>query len=328
MSFWEYERYVPVAEKREQAARKLEQLRKKNPGIAPVCIEGRAIAVTWWGKSWNANLERYADYRNRISRGRSYVRHGAVLDLQIDRGAVRALVQGRRARPYEVTIKIREMSASAWNALTRSCEGQLDSLPELLAGRFPKALGALFLDRDTGMFPAPQEIGFACSCPDWAGMCKHVAAVLYGIGARLDENPSLFFKLRNIDVHDLISQAVHDAASSFLDRANRKSERVINDADLSEMFGIDMDEAPGAVPAPGTGPGGGSCAVSRQCAETGIAGAKPCVRTSCTITGGRAGGRRKKKAQCWRTGCAHTRKDNCTRRRFCRYREKPKQSGA
>ncbi len=242
MSFWEYERYETVGEKRAKAARKLEQIRRKNPGIAPVFIDGRAIATTWWGKSWNANLERYADYSNRIGRGRSYVRHGAVLDLQIDAGEVQALVQGRRSKPYAVTIKIQGMSRNAWKDLTRECAGQLDSLQELLSGKFPKALGELFMARGTGMFPAPKEIAFSCSCPDWADMCKHVAAALYGIGARLDEAPALFFKLRKVDVQDLVSQAVQDNTRSLLDKAGRKSKRVLDDADLSDVFGIDMDD--------------------------------------------------------------------------------------
>ena len=178
MSYWGYPRYVSVAEKRAKAARKLKQLRKKNPAIQPIVLEGSAIAKTWWGKSWNLNLERYADYSNRIGRGRSYVRHGAVLDLQISAGQVNSLVQGSRAKPYSVTIKIKGITKTIWKTMKAACAGKLDSLPELLRGKFPKALGEVFTAQGRGLFPSPQEIDFDCSCPDWAYMCKHVAATL------------------------------------------------------------------------------------------------------------------------------------------------------
>ena len=242
MGDWGYPRYVPVAEKKAKAAKKLKQLKKKNLGIRPVVIEGRAIAQTWWGKSWNKNLERYADYSNRIGRGRSYVRHGAVLDLQIDSGMVESLVQGSRSKPYSVTIHIKAIDKNIWERMKISCEGRLDSLQELLAGKFPTALGEIFMAQGEGLFPSPKEIEFDCSCPDWAYMCKHVAATLYGIGARLDEEPSLFFKLRKVEMKDLISQAVEDKAGKLLKKAEKGSKRVIAESDIPDIFGIDLEE--------------------------------------------------------------------------------------
>ena len=242
MGYWNYPRYVPVAEKQAKADQKLKQLKKKNPNIRPVRLEGRALAQSWWGKAWNKNLERYADFSNRIGRGRSYVRHGAVLDLQIQPGRVDALVQGSASSPYEVEIRIKEIPEKDWKAMITVCEGRLESLQELLAGQFPKALADVFTAQGKGLFPTPTEIGFSCSCPDWASMCKHVAAALYGIGARFDEDPSLFFSLRNRDISDLISTAVAEGTRTLLDRAERKSDRVLDDADLSDVFGIDMDE--------------------------------------------------------------------------------------
>jgi uncharacterized Zn finger protein len=196
MVFWNQFEYVTVAEKRAKAAQSLKKLKKKKEDTRPVVIEGRAIATTWWGKAWNENLERYADYSNRIGRGRSYVRNGAVLDLKIRPGEVEALVQGSRSKPYEVIVKIEAISKEAWSRIKTASAGQLDSLQELMSGKFPKSLGALFIEGGKGLFPGPKEIKFSCSCPDWATMCKHVAAVLYGIGARLDEEPALFFTLR------------------------------------------------------------------------------------------------------------------------------------
>ena len=234
--------YVSVAQKRASAAKQLQALKKKNPRIQPVVIERKAIASTWWGKSWNENLERYADYSNRIERGRSYVRHGAVLDLRINSGKIHALVQGSLAKPYEVEIVIEALDQSSWKWIRKAVGGQLDSLAELLAGKFPQSLQELFFTRDKGLFPSPKEISFDCSCPDWASMCKHVAATLYGIGARLDEQPGLFFEIRQIKVDKLIIQTVKSTTRTLLKKAETRSSRVMEDADLTGVFGIELDE--------------------------------------------------------------------------------------
>jgi uncharacterized Zn finger protein len=255
---WRYPSYEPVKQRRERARKKLAQLKKTNPLVQPVVIEGSLLARNWWGKSWNRNLERYADFSNRIGRGRSYVRHGAVLDLQIEPGKVKALVQGSRARPYQVAVRIRGLEAKTWKAIRHACAGHVDSLQGLLAGRFPEALAELFTARGQGLFPAPEEIEFDCSCPDWAYMCKHVAATLYGIGARLDEDPSLFFELRRVKMLDLICEAVAETSAQLLQKSNGRSGPVIADDDISEVFGIVMEDAldfenvpssPGKVPA-------------------------------------------------------------------------------
>ena len=243
MGYWDYyPPYVSVAEKRAKAARKLKQLKKRNPDIKPILLEGTAIARTWWGKSWNLNLERYADYSNRIGRGRSYVRHGAVLDLQIDAGKVESLVQGTKSKPYSVSVKIKSVNKKIWQDIKSACEGKLDSLQELLAGKFPKALDVIFMAQGEGLFPTPKEIEFSCSCPDWAYMCKHVAATLYGIGARFDEDPELFFKLRKVKMKDLVTQAVEDKTRKLLKKAKKKTARVIEESDLAGVFGIDIEE--------------------------------------------------------------------------------------
>ncbi len=244
MRYRRFPKYVTVAEKKAKSENKLKQLRKKIPGIAPVIIEGGALARTWWGKAWNRNLERYADYSNRIGRGKSYVRHGAVLDLKIAGGQVTALVQGTKAKPYEVVVHIDPVKKTHWDRIRKECQGELRSLPDLMAGKFPKALGEIFLAEGKGLFPTPKEIGFSCSCPDWASMCKHVAATLYGIGARLDEDQLLFFTLRQADTEELVAQAVTEKTSDLLAGAARKSSRVIDDADLPGLFGIDLDGEP------------------------------------------------------------------------------------
>jgi len=238
--------YVSVAKKRAKAKRQLAKLLKKNPNLRPIVLEGTALTKTWWGKAWNKNLERYADFSNRIGRGRSYVRHGAVLDLQITAGKVTALVQGSDREPYEVEIAIKPITKSQWKRIVQAVSGELASLEQLLQGRFPKALEAIFTADKKGLFPTPKEISLECDCPDWATMCKHIAAVLYGIGSRLDEDPLLFFALRQANVEDLITQAVQDQSDKLIKQAKRKSSRVIDDSELGDVFGIDLDTQPDA----------------------------------------------------------------------------------
>jgi uncharacterized Zn finger protein len=237
-----YPPYVPVRERRAKAEKALQQLRKKQPGITPVIIAGNALATTWWGKAWNSNLERYADYRNRIGRGRSYVRHRAVLDLQLAPGHITALGQGSEAQPYRVAITVDTLSAHHWATIRASCAGCFDSLSALLAGTFPQALKDLFFAKGAGLFPSPQDIHFDCSCPDWAAMCKHVAAALYGVGARVDDDPSLFFRLRGITMDDLITQAVADTTQTLLRKAERQSASVLDEVDLGDVFGIQIED--------------------------------------------------------------------------------------
>ncbi len=244
MSHWGYAPYVSVAQKKAKAEKKLKQLQKKMPDIRPVILQGNSLARSWWAKSWNKNLERYADYANRIGRGRSYLRHGAVLDLKITPGCVRALVMGSAAKPYEVVIDIQPIGKAHLQAIKKQCESHLKSMQELLAGKFSETLSELFFSEKTGLFPEPQTLKFRCSCPDWAVMCKHVAAVLYGIGARFDEDPSLFFTLRGVEAGDLVAEAVKDRAEDLLSRTKLQSSKVIADADLSDIFGIDMDSKP------------------------------------------------------------------------------------
>jgi uncharacterized Zn finger protein len=244
MSYWGYPKYVSVGQKMARAEKKLKQLRKKMPDIRPVILTGSSLARTWWAKSWNDNLERYADYDNRIGRGRSYLRHGAVLDLKITPGKVIALVMGTAANPYAITITIQPVSANQWQTIKKQCQGHLKSLQDLLAGKFPKTLAEIFFTQDHGLFPSPKAIRFQCSCPDSASMCKHVAAALYGIGARFDEDPSLFFTLRGVDTGDLIADAVQGSTDELLNKTRTKTSKVIDDADLADLFGIDMDLKP------------------------------------------------------------------------------------
>lgn len=230
--------YVSVGARRAQAARELAKLQKKGRKISPVVIEGRTIAGTFWGEAWCDNLERYSDFANRLPRGRSYVRNGSVVDLQVGPGSVTALVSG--STMYDVKVTVGPVSRARWSAICKDCSGAIDSLVELLQGRFSKGVMTRLCEEKTGLFPSPSDILFTCSCPDWASMCKHVAAVLYGIGARLDHQPELLFTLRKVDQQDLIAKAGSGLSKK---RKGPVGTKVLASEDLSEMFGIEMAPA-------------------------------------------------------------------------------------
>jgi len=236
--YYGFKPYVSVGARQARAARELAKLQKKGRKISPVVIEGRTIAETFWGEAWCDNLERYSDFANRLPRGRTYVRNGSVVDLQVGPGRVTALVRGSTI--YDVKVTVGAVPRARWSAICKDCSGAIDSLVELLQGRFSKGVMTRLCEEKTGLFPSPKDILFTCSCPDWASMCKHVAAVLYGIGARLDHQPELLFTLRNVDSQDLIAKAGSDLAKKHKGPAGVK---VLASDDLSEMFGIEMAPA-------------------------------------------------------------------------------------
>ena len=227
--------YVPVAERRKRAEREVAKLAKKGQTIAPVKIAGKRIASTFWGTAWCDNLESYRDFENRLPRGRTYVRNGSVLDLQIGPCEIRALVSGSEI--YRVSVSIAALPKARWQATCQDCAGGIDSLVELLQGRFSKAVMQRICQQGTGLFPNPLEIKFSCSCPDYASMCKHIAAVLYGVGARLDERPELLFQLRAVDQRALVANL--DSALP-LSKTRPDAANVLVDNDMSALFGLDM----------------------------------------------------------------------------------------
>ncbi|MEO6922065.1 MAG: hypothetical protein ABI171_23965 [Collimonas sp.] len=231
--------YVPVAKRRAQAQRKLEALRKKGRLCLPVVIEGRAIAKTFWGKKWCDNLEAYSDYANRLPRGRTYARNGSVVDLQIAGGKISALVSG--SEMYEVDISVNDLETKLWQSILAECAGKVASLVELLQGRLSSAVMEVVTRHGNGLFPVPKQIKFRCSCPDSASMCKHVAATLYGVGARLDSRPELLFLLRQVDPLELIRQA---GSMSIADAPTTASQhQKLDTSDLSSLFGIELNES-------------------------------------------------------------------------------------
>jgi uncharacterized Zn finger protein len=231
--------YVSVAERRAKAARELSKLAKKTGRAAsPVVLDGRKIAATFWGKAWCDNLEAYSDFANRLPRGRTYVRNGSVVDLQINKGNVTALVSGSEL--YKIEIKIKPLAPTLWKSIQTECAGKIDSLMELLQGKLSSAVMQIVTRHERGLFPTPKEIDLDCSCPDWADLCKHVAASLYGVGAKLDQNPTLLFLLRGVDAADLISKA---SAAVRETTGNAGTAPAMSDSEVSDVFGIELAPA-------------------------------------------------------------------------------------
>lgn len=235
--------YVPVAKRRANAAKHAQNLAKNGRQLQPVNISGRAIATTFWGQAWCDNLESYSDFANRLPRGRTYVRNGSVVDLQISGGKVEAIVSGSDI--YQIAVEITPLKAADWKKIKQDCSRSIDSLMDLLQGRFSQGVMERLTRQREGLFPEPNEIKMRCSCPDWAVLCKHVAAVLYGVGARLDTDPEMLFHLRQVDHLELISQAVEGAnlnAALALDETGS-----LEQEDLGALFGIELETASGGT---------------------------------------------------------------------------------
>lgn len=251
---WNYFRpYVSAAERRAKAAAHAKKLAKKGAKLAPVMIEGRTIARTFWGQAWCRHLESFSDYANRLPRGRTYVRNGSVIDLQLAQGRITAQIMGSTL--YRGTIRVAPLKAERWKAIKAECAGKIDSLVGLLQGRLSDAVMRVITDREKGLFPLPSEIKLECSCPDWASLCKHLAAVLYGVGARLDLQPELLFVLRGVDHLELIGAAAE--APALAQAAN--GDGALDTAQLSDVFGIEIAPAdttptPASAAPPATSP--------------------------------------------------------------------------
>ena len=224
----------------EELKNKAQKIISKNADFEPVIVDPsprRVLCKSWWGKFWCKNLERYADYENRIGRGRNYLRNNAVVDLKIKDNEIYSRVLGGGYRPYFVKIRIDALPERQRLNIEQQASGKLQDLESLMQGNFPKDLKELFFQKG-GLFPSPNEIHFDCNCPDWADMCKHVAAALYGVGVRLDSNPLYFFQMRGIDTEKFVDKIVIKKVQKMLANANVESPRIIKDADLLQIFNL------------------------------------------------------------------------------------------
>jgi uncharacterized Zn finger protein len=220
-----------------EAAQKIAKKEKRE--LCPVKAVGRKLCSSFWGQAWCENLERYSDFANRLPRGRTYARNGLVVDLQIERGRVKALVSGSEL--YRITIGIKTLPKPAWKRIKQDCSQSIHTLFDLLRGRFDRAIMERLTQRKGGLFPQPTEIEMDCSCPDYAGLCKHLTAVMYCVGARLDAAPELLFVLRDVDHLDLVGEAV--AAENLEDALAAGESASLSTSDLGEMFGIELESS-------------------------------------------------------------------------------------
>jgi uncharacterized Zn finger protein len=228
-----------MAETRRRAEKAASALGRKGQKLNPVRVDGRTIARSFWGKAWCENLESYSDYANRLPRGRAYARNGSVIDLQIAPGLIHALVSGSAV--YRITITIESVNQVAWKALKTDCAGRVGSLMDLLQSKLSSQVMEILTRRETGLFPRPTEIGLNCSCPDWAGMCKHVAATLYGVGARLDTSPELLFVLRGADHLELVTEVAESMTAGASNSSDGSA--TLAGENLEEVFGIEIEPA-------------------------------------------------------------------------------------
>ncbi len=235
MSYGEWRPYVSVSQRRANVEREIKKLRKKGLDIEPISIQGKKIASTFWGDAWCKHLEQFSDFDNRLPRGRTYVRNGSVCHLAIRNGKIDAIVSG--SQMYKVNICIAPLAPNRWKNVRKQCAGQIGSILALLEGKLPDQVMKIVTDPTKGLFPQPKDIKLHCDCPDWADMCKHVAAVLYGVGARLDKKPELLFLLRKVDYHELISGEL-DIRTATTEKGKR---RQLAKQDLSVLFGVDID---------------------------------------------------------------------------------------
>ncbi len=242
--------YVSTADKKQITQKEIAKLKTSGAKLCPVKVEGRKIAATFWGKGWCEHLESFSDYANRLPRGRTYVRSGMVCHLVIEERCIEALVRGRSL--YNVTINIENLPDEKWAMLKKQCAGQIGSLLELLQGKLSDQIMAVVTNRENGIFPLPGEINLCCDCPDWAEMCKHIAAVLYGVGKRLDEKPELLFLLRGVNLDELITAGAEEAFISDLTgkAGEAGARRRVSTDQLEDIFGIELDDTPAATVSP------------------------------------------------------------------------------
>src|ERR687896_2171681 len=191
MAYWRYEYYEPS------------QPRQVKGGIKAQSQRG-AFGRSWWAKRWIEVLEGF-DIGARLGRGRSYARRGQVLSIDIDRGTVRAEVQGSRPQPYRVNVEVKTLAQQEWSKLAVVLATKAIFSAKLLAGEMPENIEEPFNDAGLTLFPTKgSDLATDCSCPDWSNPCKHVAAVYYLLGEEFDRDPFLIFKLRGIDTNKLV----------------------------------------------------------------------------------------------------------------------------
>ncbi|SKA78073.1 Uncharacterized conserved protein, contains Zn finger domain [Prosthecobacter debontii] len=226
-------------ENQERVQREIAKRRARGESLTPLAAPkgSKKLCQTFWAQAWCRHLERYSHYEARLPAGRSYLRNGQVLDLVIEPGTLSAVVAGEHLE--DTLIHIRPLDAAHWQELVQAAQGQVNSLLDLLTGNLGDGLLKILTEPETGLFPQPKEIRFDCSCPDHADLCKHSAAVLYGVAVLLDTQPDLLFTLRGVNQADLLPAAGAASAETLSPNSGAGE---LQGTDLSALFGIDLAE--------------------------------------------------------------------------------------
>ncbi len=232
MSWYDYQPYQTVGERRAKAQKVADGYERRGVKLHGVSAQGTKLARTFWGKGWCDHMESFSDFASRLPKGKSYVRNGAIIDLQVLPGRITAKVVGTET--YDVDCRIERLPANQWADIKKRCGGQIGSVVELLQGKLSSSVMSVVTDAKAGLFPGPREIRLGCTCPDFAHLCKHVAAALYGVGIRLDDEPELLFKLRGVDSVELIDAATTEPAADGTGRATLSHDQ------LADVFGIEL----------------------------------------------------------------------------------------
>lgn len=230
---WDDDRYVRVAKRKESAAETAKRLEAEGEILTPAKAHGKAIANSFWGRSWCKAIEGWNDYESRLPAGRSLLKNGGVIDLRIEENLVTAKVVADRL--YEVRIFFRKQDEERLAELKKHLTGKLTSLIDLIKGELSDEVITEICSEKYGLFPDYGELKTSCDCLDDAVMCRHAAAALYGIAPRLDDEPELFFTLRGIKAEDFF-----DSAEAIRQTGEDTAE--IDLEDLSDTFGIDLEE--------------------------------------------------------------------------------------
>lgn len=215
-----------VADLARLAQQRRENLLQEGRQLHPVQGSSRNLASHFWGRAWMKHLALCEAGGLCLAPGRTLLRHGCVLDLQLAPGRVEALVSAQEL--VEVQIDIAPLEDERLEALKEACSGRIDSLVSLLEGCTDEAVLQRLCDPETGLLPEPHDWHMNCTCPDWAEPCPHAAAALYATGTLIDVEPTLLFQLRQVEASSLIE-------------APKVEAEVFDTSALGSMFGIDLD---------------------------------------------------------------------------------------
>jgi uncharacterized Zn finger protein len=252
--WWSYEEAEEAKERLQREIAKRVKRGERFEALVPASGK-KHLCTTFWGKAWCSHLETYQEYESRLPRGRSYLRQGNVYNLDIGPGKVNAVVAGSEL--YDTQVLIEPLKASKWHEMVEKCEGQVGSMLDLLAGKLGDGVMRVLSDAEEGLFPNTREIRFDCSCPDHADMCKHVSAVLYGVGVLLDTKPEMLFTLRGVDQAELLSNASSAAISDLSANAGDLADaefpcRLEHGPHGLDALAVSLDPGQPALPGPAT----------------------------------------------------------------------------